>query len=120
MDYIHTTEYRALAPAFGDAGPTLAKLAKQYSGLSVIANGHLDEPRDAAILIDSGTADVVALAKPALANRDWPRRVRTDQPLAPDLPAALLGPVATVKDWELAETPTAFRQARSGNPYADA
>ncbi|MCV7331421.1 hypothetical protein H7J81_15050 [Mycobacterium cookii] len=100
IDYIHTTEYHALAPAFDEVGPTLAQLAKQYSGLSVIANSHLDDPRDAAAIIDSGTADVVALAKPALANRDWPRRVRTGQPLSPDLPADLLGPVATVKDWE--------------------
>jgi 2,4-dienoyl-CoA reductase-like NADH-dependent reductase (Old Yellow Enzyme family) len=100
IDYIHTTEHRSLAPAFDEVGPTLAKLAKQYSGLSIIANGHLDDPRDAATIIDSGTADVVALAKPALANRDWPWRVRTGQPLSPDLPADLLGPVATVKDWE--------------------
>ncbi|CPR12823.1 NADH:flavin oxidoreductase [Mycobacterium bohemicum DSM 44277] len=104
IDYIHTTEYRALAPAFGAAGMTLAQLAKQYSGLSIIANGHLDDPRDAASIIDSGSADVVALAKPALANRDWPRRVRTGQPLSPDVPADLFGPVATVKDWEVAAT----------------
>jgi 2,4-dienoyl-CoA reductase-like NADH-dependent reductase (Old Yellow Enzyme family) len=101
-DYIHTTEYRALAPAFADTGKTLAELAKQYSRLPVIVNGHLDDPRDAVAIIASGTADVVALAKPALANRDWPRRVRTGQPLSPDLPADLFGPVATVKDWEVA------------------
>lgn len=40
-------------------------------------------------------------AKPALANRNWPHLVRTGQTLAGDLPADLLGPVATVKDWEL-------------------
>jgi 2,4-dienoyl-CoA reductase-like NADH-dependent reductase (Old Yellow Enzyme family) len=102
IDYIHTTEYRALAPAFGDSGKSLAQLAKQYSRLPIIANGHLDDPRDAAAIVDSGAADVVALAKPALANRDWPHRVRTGQPLSPDLPADLFGPVANVKDWEIA------------------
>ena len=107
IDYIHTTEYRALAPAFGDAGETLAALAKQHSGLTVIANGHLDDPRDAAALIASGTADVAALAKPALANRNWPHRVRTDQPLSPDVPVDLFGPVADLKDWEVADTPLA-------------
>ena len=76
IDYIHTTEYRALAPAFAETGKSLAQLAKQYSRLSIIANGHLDDPRDAAAIIESGAADVVALAKPALANRDWPHRVR--------------------------------------------
>lgn len=102
IDYVHTTEYRALAPAFDNDSAPLAALAKRYSGLTIIANGHLDDPADAAAIVGSGTADVVALAKPALANRDWPRRVRTGQPLSPDLPADLFGPVATVKDWEVA------------------
>ena len=48
IDYIHTTEYRALAPAFDNTVKPLAKLAKQYSRLSIIANGHLDDPHDAA------------------------------------------------------------------------
>ncbi|WAC93845.1 NADH:flavin oxidoreductase [Mycobacterium sp. Aquia_213] len=101
IDYIHTTEYRALAPAFGGTGKTLAELAKQYSGLALIVNGHLDDPRDAAAVIDSGIADVVALAKPALANRDWPRRVQTGRPLTPDAPAELFGPIADIKDSEV-------------------
>jgi len=101
IDVIHTTEYRALAPAFADADTTLAAMAKKYSGLPVIVNGNLDDPRDAAAMIDSGAADIVALAKPALANRDWPRRVRGGQPLSPDLPTDLLGPIANVKDWEV-------------------
>ncbi|GAB1814495.1 hypothetical protein MUNTM_35340 [Mycobacterium sp. MUNTM1] len=115
IDYIHTTEYRALAPAFEGADTTLANYAKQYSGLPIIANGHLDDPCDAATIIDSGAADVVALAKPALANRDWPHRVHTGQPLSPDLPADLLGPLATIKDWEVADTPHLSRTAASPN-----
>lgn len=105
IDYIHTTEYRALAPAFDDTVRSLAELAKRCSGLSIIANGHLDDPRDAATIVDSGAADIVALAKAALANRDWPRRVRMGQPLSPDVPADLFGPVATVKDWEVTDVP---------------
>lgn len=100
IHYIHTTEYRALAPAFGDAGPTLAELAKLHSGLSVIANGHLDDPRDATSMVESHSADVIALAKPALANRNWPRRVRAGLPLSPDLPPDLFGPIADIKNWE--------------------
>jgi 2,4-dienoyl-CoA reductase-like NADH-dependent reductase (Old Yellow Enzyme family) len=91
-----------LAPAFDDAGPTFAELAKKHSGLTVIANGHLDDPRDATTVVASGAADVVALAKPALANRDWPHRVRAGQPLSRDVPADVLGPIANLKDWELA------------------
>jgi 2,4-dienoyl-CoA reductase-like NADH-dependent reductase (Old Yellow Enzyme family) len=101
IDYIHTTEYRALAPAFDDGPETLAALAKRHSGLQVIANGHLDDPRDAATIVESGAADVISLAKPALANRNWPHLVRTGQQVAGDLPAGVLGPLATIKDWEL-------------------
>jgi 2,4-dienoyl-CoA reductase-like NADH-dependent reductase (Old Yellow Enzyme family) len=101
IDYIHTTEYRALAPAFDDGPETLAALAKRHSGLRVIANGHLDDPRDAATIVESGAADVISLAKPALANRNWPHLVRTGQQVAGDLPAGVLGPLATIKDWEL-------------------
>lgn len=101
IDYIHTTEYRAVAAAFGDTGKTLAELAKQYSGLAIIVNGHLDDPRDAAAVINSGTADIVTLAKAALANRDWPRRVQTGQPLIPDAPAELFAPIADIKDSEV-------------------
>lgn len=101
LDYLHTTEYRALAPAF-DGGPkTLAELAKQYGHLPVIANGHLDDPRDAAAIVESGAADVVSLAKPALSNKNWPHLVRSGQPLAGDVPADVFGPVANIKDWEL-------------------
>jgi 2,4-dienoyl-CoA reductase-like NADH-dependent reductase (Old Yellow Enzyme family)/uncharacterized membrane protein YdjX (TVP38/TMEM64 family) len=101
IDYLHTTEYRALAPAFDGGSETLAALAKRHSGLPVIANGQLDDPRDAAAIVESGAADVVSLAKPALANRNWPHLVRTGQEVAGDLPAGLLGPLATIKDWEL-------------------
>jgi 2,4-dienoyl-CoA reductase-like NADH-dependent reductase (Old Yellow Enzyme family) len=110
IDYIHTTEYRSLAPAFGEGTKTLAGLCKLHSGLSVIVNGNLDDPRDAAAIIESGEADVVALGKPALANRDWPRRVRAGQPLSPDVPADLFGPVADIKDWEIANN----HSSRSG------
>jgi 2,4-dienoyl-CoA reductase-like NADH-dependent reductase (Old Yellow Enzyme family) len=102
IDYVHTTEYRAAKPAFADGGKTLAALAKQYGGVSVIVNGNLDDPRDATRMIESGDADVVALGKPALANRDWPMRVKAGRPLSPDVPASLFGPVADVKDWEIA------------------
>ena len=84
-------------------GKTLAALSKQYCRLSVIVNGSLDVPRNAARMIASGDADVVALGKPALANRDWPMRVRTGQPLSADVPASLFGPIADVKDWEIAD-----------------
>ncbi|UKA61819.1 NADH:flavin oxidoreductase [Arthrobacter sp. FW306-04-A] len=100
IDFIHTTEYRAAAPAFEDGAESLATLAKKHSGITVIANGNLDDPETALSLLRGGHADVVALGKAALANRNWPHRVRNN--LAFDkLDASLFAPVADVKDWEL-------------------
>ncbi len=100
IDFVHTTEYRAIAPAFEDGTPSLAALAKEHSGVAVIANGNLDDPETAVSLLRDGAADVVALGKAALANRNWPHRVRNN--LAFDeLDTRLFAPVANVKDWEL-------------------
>lgn len=100
IDFIHTTEHKAYAPAFDDDGPSLAALAKRHSGLPVIANGHLDDPDTAADMLAGGAADIVALGKAALGNRDWPDRVRNGRPLD-ELDPSLFNPVADVKDWEL-------------------
>jgi 2,4-dienoyl-CoA reductase-like NADH-dependent reductase (Old Yellow Enzyme family) len=100
IDFIHTTEYRATAPAFEDGAESLAALAKQHSGVTVIANGNLDDPETATSLLRDGAADVVALGKAALANRNWPHRVR-DNVAFDELDAGLFAPVADVKDWEL-------------------
>ena len=100
IDFIHTTEYRAAAPAFEGTAESLAALARQYSGVTVIANGSLDDPETAASLLRDGEADVVALGKAALANRNWPHRVRNNLALA-ELDTRLFAPVADVKDWEL-------------------
>ncbi|MCB5290984.1 NADH:flavin oxidoreductase [Arthrobacter sp. SO3] len=100
IDFIHTTEYRAAAPAFEGGSESLAALAKKHSGIVVIANGNLDDPETAASLLRDGAADVIALGKAALANRNWPHRVRNN--LAFDeLNTSLFAPVADVKDWEL-------------------
>lgn len=103
IDYIHTTEHRADAPAFGQEGDSLSSLAKQHTGLPVIANGSLDEPEAAAALIADGHADVIALGKAALATRDWPRRARNREDLD-ELDGSVFAPFADVKDWELEPT----------------
>ncbi|MEQ4519275.1 NADH:flavin oxidoreductase [Pseudarthrobacter sp. B907] len=100
IDYVHTTEYRADAPAFGEDGDSLAFLAKRHTGLTVIANGNLDEPEAAAALIADGQADVIALGKAALATRDWPRRARSNDSLD-ELDGSVFSPIADLKDWEL-------------------
>ena len=80
-DYIHTTEHEAWRPAFGDGCPSLAALARTHSGLPIIANGGLHDPTRATAMLDAGEADMAALARGAVANPDWPERVRGGRPL---------------------------------------
>lgn len=100
LDYIHTTEFDAGAPAFGD-GESLAALAKRYGKLPVIANGQLGDHDKAAALVERGDATIVTLGKTALANPDWPLRVALDAPVA-EFDYALLQPLANIKASELA------------------
>ncbi|WP_258394615.1 hypothetical protein [Paenibacillus sp. MDMC362] len=55
LDYIHITEYQAWKPAFSN-GESLVCLAKKFSGIPVIANGQLEDPKRASdiIMIKSG------------------------------------------------------------------
>ncbi|WAH36461.1 NADH:flavin oxidoreductase [Alicyclobacillus dauci] len=99
VDYIHTTEHYANKPAFGE-GPTLAELAKKYGKVTVIANGNMDHPADAERIIVSKQADLIALGKAALANRDWPNRVAENETLDV-FDGSVLQPTAVVKDIEL-------------------
>ena len=75
-DYIHTTEFEAWRPAFSDDGPSLASLAKAHGGLPVIANGALHDPARALRMLEEGHADMVSIGRGALADSDWPERVR--------------------------------------------
>lgn len=100
IDYIHTTEYVASAPAFEGDSRSLATLAGQFTGATIIANGHIDSGDDATTLLDQGHADLVALGQSALANRNWPEQVRTGAPLH-DRFVPVDGGLADVEDWEI-------------------
>lgn len=101
MHFLHTTEYRATDPAFATGEATLAELAKKDSGLPVIANGHLEDPRMARSVLDSGAADLVAIGTAALAQRDWPHRARTGTEIVRAPHPDVLSPLADITDWEL-------------------
>jgi 2,4-dienoyl-CoA reductase-like NADH-dependent reductase (Old Yellow Enzyme family) len=92
IDFVHIGEYRATEPAFADAAETLAALAKQYLGVPVIANGRLDDPETAVSMLAEGSADIVALGKAALADRNWPHPVRNNLEFD-ELPLRLRCPV---------------------------
>jgi len=57
-------------------GLTVTRLAREVTGLPVIANGGMHRPELAEEVLREGHADLVSLARGALANPDWPRRLR--------------------------------------------
>ncbi|MFC3884805.1 NADH:flavin oxidoreductase [Bacillus songklensis] len=113
VDFIHVTEYEAWQPAFpegegtsaldstfGDKGVTLAALAKKYGEVSVVANGHLENPDKAREIIEKGEVDVITIGRGALANGDWVNKVKNGEPLEEFNPEKVLSPDAKIKDFE--------------------
>jgi 2,4-dienoyl-CoA reductase-like NADH-dependent reductase (Old Yellow Enzyme family) len=93
IDYLHTTEFEAWQPAFGERGPSLAALARRHVPVPVLANGSLHDPLRAAALLGGGEADMVSLGRGALTHADWPNRVRAGAPLEP-FDRQMLAPIA--------------------------
>lgn len=102
-DCLHVTEFEAWRPAFADAGASLVQLARRHApGITLIANGGLHDTTRAANALDDG-ADLVALGRGALANPDWPQRLRDG--LAPRaFDPALLSPLGDLKAVEFETT----------------
>jgi 2,4-dienoyl-CoA reductase-like NADH-dependent reductase (Old Yellow Enzyme family) len=99
-DFIHVTEYEAWKPAFAPKGPSLMHLAKRYAPKAVIfANGSLHNVEQAVAALDDG-ADIVAVARGALANPDLPKRL-SDRGILNDFDPTILGPIANIKEIEL-------------------
>jgi 2,4-dienoyl-CoA reductase-like NADH-dependent reductase (Old Yellow Enzyme family) len=74
---------------------SLAGLAKKYSGAIVFGNGKLNDPAKAERLLAKGEIDFVSLAKGALADQAWPRKIAAgNQPIAFDL--EMISPFATL------------------------
>lgn len=76
IDYLHTTEFEAWRPAFGDHGPSLAALARRHVSVPVLANGSLHVPGQAGAMVARQEADLVSLGRGALTHADWPARLR--------------------------------------------
>ncbi|MDM5224397.1 NADH:flavin oxidoreductase [Peribacillus sp. NJ11] len=101
LDYIHVTEYEAWKPAFDTSEASLAALAKKYGRLPIVVNGQLENPERARHIIEKGEADVIALGKGALANHDWPKKVRNEESLEKFKSEEVLRPTAKIKDFEI-------------------
>lgn len=77
-DYLHIAsegrDWRETAQI--EDGLTITQLAKRVTGLHVITNGGMHDPEQAEMVLREGLGDVVALGRGALANPDWPARLR--------------------------------------------
>ncbi|RJG01315.1 NADH:flavin oxidoreductase [Noviherbaspirillum sedimenti] len=100
-DFIHVTEFEAWQPAFEGGQDSLLALARRYAPkISIIANGSLHNVERTNEALEAG-ADIVALGRGALANPDLPKVFEARrEPRAFD--SAILGPIADIKDSELA------------------
>lgn len=94
LDYLHVTEFDVDAPAF-ETGPSLSAIAKDSVSIPVIGNGGVRTGEQAQRLLDSGEVDLVAVGKAALANHDWPLRVRDGDDMS-DFDAEMFTPMATL------------------------
>jgi 2,4-dienoyl-CoA reductase-like NADH-dependent reductase (Old Yellow Enzyme family) len=80
-------------------GETITGVARRVTGLPVIANGGLGDPTKIAHVLGEGEADLVALARPALANPDWPSRLEHGVPFEP-FERGMVHPSASLENTE--------------------
>jgi 2,4-dienoyl-CoA reductase-like NADH-dependent reductase (Old Yellow Enzyme family) len=78
-------------------GRTITSVAKQVTGVPVIANGGMHDMRQAADVLDDRHADLLSIGRGALANPDLPARLAGDVELAP-FDHAMLSPMATISN----------------------
>jgi 2,4-dienoyl-CoA reductase-like NADH-dependent reductase (Old Yellow Enzyme family) len=76
IDYLHTTEFEAWRPAYGEHGESLAALARKQVSVPVLANGSLHDAAQAEGMLGRQEADFVSLGRGALTHADWPARLR--------------------------------------------
>jgi 2,4-dienoyl-CoA reductase-like NADH-dependent reductase (Old Yellow Enzyme family) len=97
IDYLHiASEGRDFIDgARLDDGRTITALARQVTGLPVIANGGMHDTTQAADVLDGGHADVLSIGRGALANPDLPQRVSSGAPLE-RFDHGMLSPMATI------------------------
>ncbi len=96
--YIHVNAHRGFEPVFG-TGKSLARLAREAApgDVQIVACGKLNDPELAEAMLEDGTADAAAIAKGALADPAWPRKIaRGEAPAAFD--PAMLRPYATLEN----------------------
>ena len=97
IDYLHTTEFEAWRPAFGEHGPSLAALARRHVSVPVLANGSLHDATQAHGVVARQEADFVSLGRGALTHADWPARLRSGE-VHETFDQGLLAPIADLSN----------------------
>ncbi len=92
--FIDCSAHLGCAPVFG-TDRSLAGLAKRYSGLPQIANGKLHDPAEAERALTQGEGDFCAIAKGALADPAWPKKIAAGVAPTPFDPG-MVTPLATL------------------------
>jgi len=94
IDFIHVSAHLGVSPVFG-SDRSLAGLAKRATGMTIIANGKLHDPALAESVLASGEGDFCAIGKGALADPEWPRKIRSGEAPVPFDPG-MTTPLATL------------------------
>lgn len=99
VDYLHIAsegrDWRESAKI--DDETTITQLAKRVTGLPVITNGGMHDPELAETVLREGHGDLVALARGAMANPDWPHRLRDGRDFN-DFDSSMITPKATIEN----------------------
>ena len=108
VDYLHVaSEGRDfIDTARLSDGRTITALAREVAGVPVMANGGMHDPRQAADVLDGGHADLLSVARGALANPDLPERLASGTELTP-FDHAMIQPMATIgntRSWSTARS----------------
>lgn len=108
VEYLHITEFSALQNAFevsrykkGSQTDSLIQLAKKYTDLPVLANGSINSESTINKILESGSADLVSIGKTALANHDFPVKIKNGKSLNLFDADKILRPMADIKDFEI-------------------
>lgn len=94
IDFIHVSGHLGAVPVFNQP-LSLAGLARKLTGLPIIGNGKLHDPKLADELIAKSEADFVSIGKGALADPAWARKIAAGQQPIPFDPG-MTSPLATV------------------------
>ncbi len=94
-DFLHISTHTGFGEEFG-SGHSLAGLAKKFTDIPVIACGKLEDPTKAEQMLDEGEADLIAIARGAIGDPSWPKKLSRGEAPMPFDPE-MISPFATLE-----------------------